>query len=214
MHGMLATMSTRVIVANLVYSNRPRKTKRIVRHLRDRHAAHHDRVVWLLVETKRGRVRGWLGRGWRTHQGWQPGRSNNTVAWDTDMGPRGGRFDLLTLPLAGAQMLTRWMNVVRTPGDWWTVLHHAPSRYSFLYPASMARMDRLYADLSHPMRGEHQTWGGDSNDAPVEQWAKEHGMNYRHAGVMFLATTHRIIGFQAVKITGLDHRVLVVDLAD
>jgi hypothetical protein len=198
---------TRVIVANLVYSNRPMKTRRIVRQIRDRWGSKDDRVVFLFVETKRGRVRGWLGRGWRTHQGWQPGRSNNAVAWDRDMGLGQPRFDLLTRP-EGSAMLTRWMNSVTQPEPY-VVVHHPPSRYQHLVPAAMQRMSRLYSALDHG-----QTWGGDQNSAPVEEWAKQRAMNYRHAGVMFIATHKHILRFDAHRVEGLDHAVLVVDLAD
>lgn len=198
----------RVIVINCVFSNRRAKTRRIVRQVRDRYAARHDNVVWLMVETKRGRVRRWLGRRqWRGRQGWLPGRSNNAVAWDTDTGPVGpqGRVWRLLVAPHGHALLPRWMNRVRLHRAWWTVLHQPPSRDAELYPEAMRNLDRAITDTG-------ETVAGDQNAAPVEEWARRRGMNYRHAGVMFLATRHRIVRFDAVHVNGLDHMVLVVDL--
>ena len=207
--GMLATM-TRYIVANVVYSNRPRKTARIVRAIRDKFAAEPDRVVWLLVETKRGRVRRWLGRGWRAHQGWLPGRSNNAVAWASEMpAPRREGFHILTWPKGNA-LLPRWMNHITQQGEGASVVvHQPPSRYQSLVPGAMDQMSDLFDTL-----GMVQSWGGDKNQAPVREWAQERGLHYRETGVMFFASTRQISRFQTARIEGWDHAVLIVDVAD
>ena len=202
---------TRYIVANVVYSNRSGRTRRLVRSIRDRFATDHDRVVWLLVETKRGRAGRWLGRGWRAHQGWMPGRSNNAVAWSTEIGTATRRgFRLLTWP-KGAAMLPRWMNHVWHRGVGVSVVVHLPpGRYQHLVPESMDRMADLYADLGTPV----QAWGGDKNEAPMREWAQARGLHYREVGVMFFASYQRVTRFQTARVDGWDHAVLIVDVAD
>ena len=197
----------RAAVINAEWGNPAPLTGKILQGI----AGDWDPDVWLVCETNRGRVRRWLGNGYRAHQGRLYGRQNNAVAWQQAwIGPGRGSFFLGTFPL-GAVMETRWFN-----RQWlhhgkadpvaWHVLHVPPYRYQRLVPRFMRRLYRRSKRITR------QVWGGDKNLAPMREWARSRDLHYREAGVMFLASAFPIREWHQVKVDGLSHSVIIADL--
>lgn len=200
--------TVRVIVVNCNFANPQPKIRGILQGL----AGEYDPDVWLLCETNRGRVRRWLGKGWRTHQGRVGGRENNAVAWvSSTITPRRGRFLIGAFPRPGVVMEARWINRQRLI-PWGTrepvafhTLHVPPSRYDALVPGFMRRVARS-------MRLRRGVWGGDRNQGDMRDAAMRAGHYYREYGVMFLVSSFPITWWVHRAVKGLDHHVIVADI--
>lgn len=200
--------TARILVANVVYTNRPGKIRDALHEL----IVFHQPDVLMLCETKNVNVDGILPDEWCTHQGikWDLARANNAISWRPPLKAGRRRFILGTLPL-GADMLTRWINRVRLyyglvgrPVGF-DVMHLPPSRYDSLTPAFMRQIEQHTAN-------RYKVWAGDANNAPIRQLGETYGLETRAAGVMFLATNLPIRRFRVVRHDAFDHAVLIVDV--
>lgn len=201
--------TVRVIVVNCNFANPQPKIRSILQGL----AGEYDPDVWLLCETNRGRARRWLGPGHRAHQGRVQGRGNNAVVWTpTNVSAGVGRYLIGAWPRPGVVMEARWIN-----RKWLTpwgargpvafhALHVPPSRYDVLVPGFMRRTSRTMHRIK---RG---VWGGDKNQGNMRAAARDAGLGYREAGVMFLASSLPIRWWVHRAVKGLDHHVIVADI--
>ena len=200
--------TTRVIVINCNFANPSPKIRGIIQALQ----GEYDPDVWLACETNRGRLRRWLGKGWRAQQGRTLGRENNAIAWEPfTTTPGWGRFRIGAWPRPGVVMEPRWVNRKwlvrhRTPAVAYHVCHVPPSRYDVLVPGFMRRIAR------YAKRVRRQVWGGDKNQANMRAWASEAGLYYREAGVMFVASSMPITWWVHRAVKGLDHHIIVADI--
>lgn len=193
----------RVLVANVVYSNRPER----VRHNLHELIRDHKPDVLMLCETKNVDLRRMLP-DWRVHQGRAVfSRRNAAVCWRLPVWAGRRRFIYGT---DARDILTRWITRVRLAYGQsgrvgFDTMHLAPGRDEYANRTYLRQIERHSAN-------RWKVWAGDMNESEIPALALRHGLQLVRRGVMFLATNLEVLSFTADRVRGFDHDVLIVDL--
>lgn len=194
----------RVLVANVVYTNKPPVVAATLHKLISR----HDPDVLGLVETKNVDLRRALP-SWHVHQGpsWDLGRRNAAIAWRAPVQAGRRRFILGTdAPGILARHITRArLSYGDNPKVGVDVMHLAPGRVD----SANRTYERNIEGHAHNL---FKLWCGDMNESRVPELALRYGLEMRRVGVMFAATNLPIRRFRVDHVNAFDHAVLILDV--